>query len=679
MHKKDSYWWLDENPENIAKELCNYQSGWSKRSTNPIVEAWNRNNIAYHSAVLTPNDWQSALGFVGEVGELVKMSIPVARSLIRQIVTLVTKQRLSFTAIVDTNSKTASEDIKIINAKISDIIENQDLDKLSETVAEQACVFGSSFFYVTWRGDKGNPYAINPDKTNREGQGVLEYDGDIEVSCPTVYDISYDTRLSFKELNWINVRTIKNRWDLIDQHPDLEEKLKSAPSINSYSNVSGIQYDSVNNNDMIYVWEAYHKPTPAIKEGRFIAYTDDDTVIVDTINMYGCLPVFAVTPEVIPQTGYGYPILSNLLPCQEMFDHCASAVATNNANLAVQSVMVPRGAEINVEEIGGHNYIHYNPQNAEGGGRPEPLNLVQSSPETYKFTEFLDKHMTSISGLNSTVRGQPPAGLTSGTAIATMSANALEFLNSLQKTLDLALEKTILKSCEFIERFATTPRKIFMKTRNNKSYEIEYSGDNMKPLKGIKINRTNPLMSTLAGRAEVAEKLLSSGLIKDAQAYFSVIEGKPTSELYNIELGQEDLVESENQSLSMGGQVQALATDNHPLHIRHHAGLLNDPTVRESGQFVEAIMTHIFQHYDLARNTDPFLMAMVQTGQIPEGGLPPAQPPQGMTQQGASQITTEGQTNPQDQAIAPIAEAGMDMQREKAQPAIPTNDLLGRE
>lgn len=621
---KKVYWFAEQDPQSIVQKMANNRQTWSHYQTNPISQAWTRNAIAYYSTILEPNDWQSSLGYVGEQGELVKMSIPTARSLVRQIVTLVTKERLSFTAIAESRGADVTDKVRISNALTTEVVKESHLDVKRELVAEQACVWGMSFLKPGWRTDLGNPYMVNPVQL-QDGStfNQAEFEGRVAIDVVTVFDVQWDTRLDFNELNWVEVRTIKNRWDLIASFPELEDAILQIQPIRTGAALFSNQNETLEQDDLIYVYELYHKPSPSLPEGRMLMYADDKTIFYDGPNEYECIPVVPVIPEKIHTMGLGYPILSNLLPSQEMFDTCASAVATNNSALAVQTVLCPRNADINVEQIKGMNFAFYTPQNADGGGKPEALQLTQSAPETFKFAEFLDKYMTAISGLNSTIRGAPPAGLTSGTAIATMSANALEFLNSLSKSLDLALEQTMYLSLKFYRKFAVVPRDITIQGKNNKSSSKTFVGKDLDVIKSVTIHRSNPLMATLAGRADIADKLLQTGLITDLQQYFSVIEGAPKEQMYRVELSENDLMEAENDALLEGREVRALSTDDHPEHVRQHAMLMNSPEVRMDDQKIQPILNHILEHYQLAQTTDPMLMAMVRTGKMPQMQPPP--------------------------------------------------------
>jgi len=674
MIGNDTYWFSRSGDE-VAKGLQAHHGDWLRWGSNPIIQAWLRNSVAYYSTILEANDWQTSLNYAGEMGELVRMSVPQARQIIRQIITLTTKQRLSFKAIAEASGRDVMQAVKIGNALTESIVTDEDLDQKQEHAVEHACVYGTGFFKTTWRTDRGEPYAV------MENQELL-YNGDIEITTPSVYDVYYDYRLeNWSDVNWAEVRTIKNRWDLIAQFPDMKEDILRIPRIGVRDRI----YDTttqaqIEQEDMIYVYEVYHKPTPAMPQGRMLFYSDEHTIYYDGPNAYECIPIVPIRPENVHMLGFGYPILSNLLPSQEMYDHSISAIATNQSAFAVQQILCPRGADVSVQDVGGLNFVFFTPQNTEGGGKPEPLQLTQSAPETYKFAEVLKGTMLELSNLNGAVRGQPPPGVTSGTAIATLTANSLEFLSSLSKALDLALERVMEISLRTYKNFAQTPRQITITNQNQKTYSYDFEGKDLEPIKKIRITRSNPLMSTLAGRSDVAEKLLQTGLIKDPQQYFKIIEGAPADELYSTELSETDLMDSENEALQRGEDVLALATDDHPKHIMHHNAILNDPEMRKSSTIVQMVLEHIEEHYRLARETDPGLQAMVRTGQLPQGGLMPSPGPE--MQGGAPGVAGALGPSPQGTPLPPGEETQLPQDIEPgmatASPAQPAQDNLGR-
>lgn len=628
---RDNYWWADDDQFKIVSRLQPYNDqGNQAWGNNPIVQSWFRNTLIYNSNVIAPSNWDTSLVFKGKQGELIQMLVPMSRSLIRQIVGIVTKQDLYFRVLCNPSSiphdyqgPNIMETARLGNALCKDIVKNQHLDLKYADCIENGMIHGMSFMYVCWRTDKGPLHA-------KDQKGVQHFKGDLHISVPTVYDVSFDHNIPDpKDWEWVQVREIHNRWNLIAQFPDLEQEIKQLPSVRKTQGWFNLQASkSPSDDDLVYIWNAYHKPTPALPDGRYLAYGSPTCVLHDDINYYGELPVYVNRPEAIPNSGLGYPFFSNLVPLQEMFDTCLSSIATNNSSFGVQNIIAPRGAGINTQAILGMNFINYTPQpGLPAGGKPEPLQLTQSSPETYKFSDMLKALMMEISQVNAALRGNPPPQVSSGTAIATLTATAYETINSTAKSSRQMLHEVMLGAINCYRRFASVERSLSTSDVGGQSVTTKFIGADLDPIKSVDLQEVNPLMQTLSGRMEIADKVLQQGLITNLKGYFAVMEGAPPEELYKNELSQEDLVNRENEALIKGEEVVSLNIDDHAYHIMMHSIPLNDPKVRLNPQLAKRFLDHIAKHNEDARAIDPFFSAMVMTGKMPEGGPPP--PPMG--------------------------------------------------
>lgn len=606
-------YWLAKDPERLADDLASRHKDLTRWYTKPLIDTVIRNYRIYYSCIIDPDQWETSLQFGGDQGELVKMQIPEARSLIRQLVSIICKKKLSFNCLAETSEMDVIRAVRLGNQLSSHVVNEQQLDILSERAFERSLVQGQSFLKSTWRTDKGRPYIAD--------EFGVKYDGDVEITMHSLIDVLYDTSIEkWKDISWCEVKTMKNRWDLIAQFPDLKDEILKISSEHPNTLSYYRDYYEEKDDDLIPVYELYVRPSPALPKGRMMMYSTKDTIYYDGNNVYGTIPVEPMICEWVDGVGVGYPFFSNLLPAQEMLDHSFSAIATNQSAFAVQDVTVPRGAGISVQEIGGRNFISFTPMaNVPGGGRPEALQLTQTAPETFKFIELLSNKLMSLSNINGALRGSPPPGVTSGVAIATLATNALEFLDSAAKAYNNCLENIMEHSINAYQKFATIPHKITSQGKNGKSLTMDFTGEDIAPIKKVKITLANPLMQTMAGRTDIAEKLATSGMIKNIQQYISVLDGAPLDSLYKTELGENDLIEEENESFINGEPVKALSSDDHPMHIREHGALLNDPKVRFNGQMVGAILKHMMEHYKLETETDPVFKAMIRMGKAPEG------------------------------------------------------------
>lgn len=648
-------YWMTLDAEDLASRLETYHSLKLESSYNPIYHSVIRNIYAYYSTIMDAQSWLTSLNYVGEQGELVKMSVPQSRTLLRQLLTLLTKQKLAFKAIARINDSKTQEAVRIANALSSDVIYKQRLDIKAERLMEKCLVTGTAFIKTTWRSDLGEPAGV----VTVNGEEEVIYDGDVEVSVPGFFDVTYDFSIeNWEDLDWVEVRVKRNRWSLIAQHPELKQEILNLPSI--YDDIESRHYNPAEDRDLVYVYEMYHRPTPALPRGRMLFYGDSKCVFLDDINRYGCIPVEQLKPEPIEGLGYGYAMLSNMLPAQEMLDHSYSCLATNQSALGVSNILNPRGSNISVQSLYGMNFIDYDPEK----GEPKKLDLLSSAPELFKLPEVLLGAMQQMSFVNAAVRGELPAS-TSGVAIATLTSNALEFLSAYSKTYQKVMEKTVMHAINAFYRFGKVERVVKIVGKNYQSFAKKFSPEILGAIEGMELQSINPLMQTIAGRIDIAEKAIEKGFVKDIEGYVAILDGAPLERITGAELSESDLIVSENEKMAEGTVVPVLATDDHAQHIYNHKTLLNDPETRMSSEITGLVQDHILEHLRLLKETDPLLMAVANTGKIPEGGLPGPIPP-------------AQQMNAAPEGISPQDMAGGTMGMPIEGAAEPAQDLLGR-
>jgi hypothetical protein len=641
----DTYW-LADTPEVVISQLNQFDTQWRTYQGNPFYDMWFRNSYAYYSTVLDEDSVIAAINFRGEKGELVEMKVPQARSLIRQMHTLITKQRLAFQVIAEINSYNFIQNMRKANAIIQAELKNGGMDKKRDLVTEHSLVLGSGFYACLQRFDKGKKIG-----TSKYGGPI--YEGEAEIMAVHPVDIIYDFRMPFENCDWVLIKTKRNRYNLAAMHPELKDKILGLPSCWETS-AQVDQFFAADDRDAVYVYHLIHDLTPALDQGRYLCYADDQTIFYDDINIYGGIPVEPIIAEPIFTYGVGYPVFSNLLASQEMYDHDFSAVATNHSALAIRNLAIARNSNVSIKAMpGGLNLVSYTPQNVPGGGKPEVLDFNTPNNDVYNFQDRLLNNMQLMTNINSAIRGEISAGQ-SGTSIATLSANAIEFMTSYSKVVQFATENILYWKMKILERTVKSPRKLSVAMDSGISYSDSYTGDDLKGVQGIKLISVNPMMQTQAGRETVADKLLQTGTVKSTQEYIAVLDGAPADRMYGKELSESDFILYEKEQMLRGEKPEALATDNHPKHIHCHTNdVLNNPSARNDPNIRAVTEAHILEHLRLSRETDPSLMAMATTGVMPEMAPPP--PPM-----------ADGGMPPMGPEIADSA-------------AGPADDLLGRE
>jgi hypothetical protein len=715
-----TYWFADPEVEDLVRKFIEYDSPQATWATNPMMPIWYRCYYIYFSTVIKPQTWESGLIFKGKQGELLEVLIPMAKSLTQQLVDTATKQKLAWMVLADSTAMNVQETARLGSALCKQITRDQKMDLKWAQSLENEMVTGLGFLYVKWRTDKGPLWAMMPGNKDRNqtvtdltrgtipgygmetgqqelaespehemsetpeeemrehesskdrfpGASVIDppaaevnipiFMGDVEVTVPTIHDVLFDPNICDPDdWEWVRVREIHNRWNLIAQFPDLKLELLQLPSVRtSLAGAYTTGAYSPTDDDMVYVYAIYHKPTPALPKGRIVVYGDIDTIMFDGDNFYGELPLYVSRGKAIPLSSYGDPFFANLLAAQEMLDTTVSAVCTNNAAFAVQNVAVPRGAGIQVEQILGMNFFSYTPENIPGGGKPEAIQLTKSAPETFQLIQIMEKFLQDLSRVNAALRGAPPSGVTSGTAIATLSATAIESVEAIVKASRVNLKKAMMGAINCYRRFGSVSREVQITGIGDQATTKKFLGRDLDAIRSVELQEINPLMQTQAGRIEISKDLMGQGLITNMKSYFQVLSGAPVEAIYEDELSEADLVTRENEAMMRGEPVRMINTDDHAYHIRMHAKALNDPKIRMNDTITQPFLDHILEHLNAARMMDPILMGIIATGKMPD---PSMMMPAPVQQVGPGQ-----------------GETGTEPQTAEATPAQPAEDLLQR-
>lgn len=584
-----------------------------------IGAVWFRNISYYYSNFLRGTGIDSSLEFAGKQGELVKMGVPQARSLTQQFVSLVTKQKLHMEPIAVSDDFNTVADTKVASAICDSIITKEDVDGKSTKMCEHAMLTGMGYMSSTWDMMKGRPVTADQD-----GKLLMTGATRIKNHLPTSVWCDY-TNENFYENDWVVIQDVANKYDLAALYPELEQLIMTLPPVNKF--VDGLMfYGKQFSDDYVFTYEFFHRSTPSLPQGRYCFFANQATVFVDppSGNPYkdpdgnAYIPVVQFKPEPVMGTGFGYPKFCDVLPMQEMLDFNFSAIASNNQANAVQAVMNPIGNDVSVKNIGGLRFINYLPMQVPGGGAPSPLQLTQSSPESYKFSDMLRSYMMEVMNINGALRGSPPPGVTAGNAIATLTTNAIEFTQSFAKAYVSTVERIMTYTIWGVRNFAKYEDIVEMTGDNEATSAKKFIGEDFKNISRVRCQIANPLMATAAGRFEVAQQFLKTGMITTPQKYFRIIDGAPVKTLYKDDVSDEDLIQKENDDLRASKPVMALFIDNHALHKKCHAKLLADPEVRRNAKWAQLVLDHMDEH-------DKFEAMQPQPQMQP--GMP-GQPPQ---------------------------------------------------
>lgn len=612
-----------------AKDLANTalakaDSFFNMLRSNAYLEKLSRMYRAYYGSYSNGSGYGHEVTFTGEEGELVQLPVNHFRNLAQHIYVMITANRPVLEArAVNTDYKSQAQTY-LANGILDYYMRERKMENALKKATEMAVVMGAGFVKMEWNATAGEIYDTDPDS------GEPVYEGDIVFSNLSPFDVVVDGTKENWDNDWILVRSFQNRYNLMAKYPELANKIQGLPS-KSESTVYRLAVWSNDETDDIPVYEFYHKRTEAVPNGRYVFFSDADSVMMDTNLPYRDIPIYRISAADILGTPYGYSPMFDVFPIQESLNSLYSAVMTNQNAFAVQNIFVPRGADITMSSLEGALNI------IEGNAKPEAINLTETPAEVFKFIDMLNQAAETISGVNSVARGNPEASLKSGTSLALVQSMALQFISGLQQSYVGLIEDCGTAVINMLKDFAKTPKVIALVGRNNRSYLKEFTGENISAINRVIVDVGNPLAKTLAGRVQMAEQLIQMKVVKNPNQYFQVLNTGRLDTMFEDEMDQYLLIQAENEQLLDGQATAASLLDNHRLHIMEHRKVFNDPELRKNPELLKNAHDHIQMHIDLLRGGDPDLLQLIGEQPLsPPGGIPGSGqlPPGPMNQQG---------------------------------------------
>jgi hypothetical protein len=610
----DQYFGNADSATTASTLLDRAKSFYNTLESNNYLSKLSQMWQAYHGAYNNSLGFGHRIEFTGEQGELVSLPVNHFRNLAQHIYVMITSNRpLMEARAVNTDYKSLAQTY-LANGILDYYMREKRLEDGLKKACELSVVLGAGFLKLEWNATAGEIYDVD-DET-----GSFNFEGELEWSTYTPFDVVVDgTKENWDDNQWVLVRGFKNRFDLAAKYPEKAEKILKLP-LKTESGVYKLAQFSNDETDDIPVYEFYHKRSESVQKGRYMLFLDSDIVLLDTPLPYRVIPVFRIAPNDILGTPYGYTPMFDIFPIQEGINALFSTIMTNQNAFGVQNLYVPRGADINVSSLaGGLNII-------EANAKPEPLQLTQTSEETFAFLKTLIEQAETISGVNSVARGNPESSLKSGTALALVQSMALQFVSGLQQSWVKLIESVGTSLIQILQDFSTTPKVVALVGKNQRTFLKEFTGNDVSAINRVVVDLGNPLSRTIAGRVQMAEQMMQMGVVSNPEQYFQVLNTGRLESMYEGKMTELLLIKQENEKMMDGEQVMAIAVDTHALHIDEHKAVLADPDLRKDPMLVQNTLAHIQQHIDLLRTTDPDLLMLLKQQPLNQPGMAPMQP-----------------------------------------------------
>lgn len=622
----------DQIAEAIMEKVDDYYTFLHRSG---LLQLWKNAYKAYYNSEIVSGE----ITATGAQNEYRNLNVNHFRSVLTTLKGMIAQQKIAF------DCKAANTDVEsqaqaiLGNGLLEYYTTEKELEDYVDEALEYAIVLSEGWLCSTWNVQGGEVYGYQPE-TN-----APIYEGDLKYSCYLPTQVARDTtKMKFQDNQWFIVVDFMNKWDLIEQFPELAEKIKDISSDpmdrNRYTLYGKYQTDITED---IPVFTLYHKRTPAVPNGKMVTVINDETYLYSGPLPYRSVPLRRLTTSTHIAWNFGYTLAYDLMPIQYGLNILDSIIITNQSTYGVQHITAPRGCNVASTDLaGGLNLVEWDM--VEGGGAgPQPLQLTSTAPEIFNYRSSLVNDINLISGANAVSRGDMSSlgKSMSGSAMALIQNMAIQYANSLQKSYIRTLSEVGTDTIRLLRDFAKVPRIAMIAGKANKSYMKEFTGNDLSKINRVTCDVGNPMAQTVAGRVDLAEKYIQQGWATSPEEYTQVM---TTGRLDSLIEGPQRIalqIRQENEDLSDGKEAIAMITDDHVKHITSHSRILDALGERLNPELVQRVTTHIQDHINMLgqmAQTNPMLLSILK-----QPVVQPPQPPGMPSGNGASPEQGPGQ------------------------------------
>ena len=598
------YWAAESDPEEFASSVQEkIKKYWEHLERTRLYHRIRRSWKYYHNLFYGEGAevGEREIVQLGEEGELAGLSVNHQRNLLQHLLTLATQNPPNYDAMAANTDAASIKQARLSNLILDHYTYAEQVGQVYKDAVEECLVMTAGYVKTIWNPRKSPPLASQQDPM-MEAMGMSDM-GDLEWSAPGFMDVAYDyQQKDHRQWRWVAVRSSRNRWELAAQNPEHREEIETwQPNADEYHEFINLDpEDGTWTGDVVPVWEFYHLETDALPGGRY-AEILGDLVLVEGPMPYDDLPVDRVISGRFMGTSHGYTPSFDLSGLQEALNGEVSTILTNHKSFGTQNVWVPTASNVTTQEI--DQFLRLIQSDEE----PKAINLTATPPEIFQFIAVLMQHMEYISGVNSVLRGQPEANLKSGRALALVAAQAVQFASPLIQSYNALLESNGTKTIRILRNFIQEPRMMALVGKHKKSYIQAFTGEDLMKVDRVKVVAGNAMTATLAGRVEIADKLMAAGFIRNREEYLTVMTTGQLEALLEGEDAQLNVIREEGERLMEGGPHEVSVLDYHVLHIREHHAIMNSTAARQDQLLSGAALAAIMQHFDMLM--DPMIQA----------------------------------------------------------------------
>lgn len=615
--KIDQYWAADAQDVCVTELLARTGDFYEYLNETGLMSLWRAVHLQYYHATDVGAYGTSA----GEWNELQTTNINDFRNLIQHKIGIVIAQKPTWEPMSINSDIESLAQTKLARSLLEYYQDAKRLSVKANNWVLNAALFGEGFLLQTWDAAAGNVTFANKDE---DGFQNVFHEGDVDQRVFEPVDIIRDINIMDSEQNhWYMVREVHNKWDLASKYPEhAEELVKQTLVRNPRQHYISFMQGDVQAKDLVYLYRFFHKKTASVPGGRVVEFVNSDIVLRDGDLPYADFPIHRIIDNEIKGRNFAYTDAYDMLEVQGLSDGLWSTVLTNLNTFGVQNVLMPEGAKISTSDIGGGmNIIRFNPND---GPPPQALQLTAQPQGIFDAINALGAKLETISGVNSTARGNPPAAVGSGVALSMLQSLNVQYAQGLQSSYVSGMEQVGTTLVNILKNYAETPRVIAIVGQAQGSYLKEFSGKDIDKIHRVSVKLGNPMSNTPQGRFSMGQMLVQAGLISDASQLLTVFETGSLDALTEGRDAQLLLSKQIVEALRQGQPVPPpVITDDHALMIRALADLTSDLSLRMNHpELLPPIFTQIQSHMKFLQ--DPTVSILM--GALGQKPLPPNQP-----------------------------------------------------
>lgn len=592
----------------------------------------------------TYNDTDSRASEVvagGEQGETLLAVENHYRALGDSVTNLLTSERPTIECGAANSDSESIGRALLANGLIDYHLTKRGLEALLKRSCRRGTFQSEGFIYVPWDPHAGEPFMpLEDEEGNVTGQKKT---GDVGFYALGPLDVVRDIFADcWEQLQWVMVRTWVGKFEMLARYPEKAASIMGldakGDSVRVESRRKGVE------SDLIECWDFFHKSCSSVPGGRMVTLLASDVVLYSGPNPYSDgLPVYNYFPDELDGTPFGDTRMWDLMGPQDAVNGIDSQIITATLNAGVNNWLVPNKANISVSQLAdSSNAITYDGELAPTRAPPPEVSQSLFESKALKI-----QAMETLSGVSSVTRGQPSAAVgqdASGAKLALLDAKSIQNNSGAEK----AFIRLVRDVCTAILRRyrdfgGDIERLVKLAGKSNQYLVKQFVGSDLKDVEVIKVELSNPVLRTTAGKMAVADKAVELGVIKPGQLdkYLMLMRTGQEGPLFEVEQAVQMRIRGENERLLEGqGQHGALISDPHWKEIPEHLALLDNPSLRDPTPQNEAIQARILeavqQHINWFVQMPPW-MVMMRGGpealaiyqQVQMSMAPPMLPPPG--------------------------------------------------